>query len=218
MIDYTLDKDLFPPPQAAYYQQFESSTLPCEQTYYVPKEKNGRRLIADRTITQNAEIANDSSTEDLPPAHLLSAKIAKVFSDAVESEFEDGMESDFSRALVALISEYGEQAIKELSGFIQSKSTSPEAAGEALRWIGRIYSPSTFQYRFWLLTNSLGSKSARVRDGALLGLAFLDSTKSIPYLARAIDIETSAGLKDDMQKLLQYLGSRRGGKTVTRDS
>lgn len=138
----------------------------------------------------------------------LAAELESLFTDAKTEEFTDGTESNFSRNLISFIGKHQDIAIKLLSGSILSRRTNSEAAAEALRWIGYIYHPKTFRYRLWLLINSLNSSSLRVRDGALLGLAFMDTTKAIPALEKAARAETSELLKVDMIELVGYLKTR----------
>lgn len=153
-----------------------------------------------------------SSTQIMPDPTGLSSRLELLFKYAREEYFEDGMESNFSKSLIKLMSRYEEQAIKVLAGLVHQKETSAEVSSEALRWIGHIYHPKTFQYRFWLLTEALTSTSARVRDGALLGLSFMDTTRSIPALHKAIDSEKIESLKNDMKALLLDLESRASAK------
>jgi hypothetical protein len=59
----------------------------------------------------------------------------------------------------------------------------------------------------WLLERSLGSRSSRIRDGAVLGLAFLDDAAAIPYLRQVIDREPVKELRADMEQVLAQLES-----------
>jgi len=187
-----------------------------EQRVFIRKKK--RR--DDEVLASTTPILkiSDASTEMAPHLPLLSSEFTNLFRDAVDCDFEDGMENVFSKRLIMLVRKHGEQAVKDLSGVIQSKDTNPEIAAEALRWIGQMYHPKTYEYRFWLLTNSLTSVSARVRDGALLGLAYVDSVKAVPYLEKAFERETCDGLREDIQQVLTDLRSRDGGKVSTHSS
>jgi len=115
--------------------------------------------------------------------------------------FEDGIESEFSRGLVGLIKKYGNDALAELAYFIVYEKVSAEVAGEALRWLGLLEHPLSYHWRLWLLERSLRSSSARIRDCAVLGLAFLDDPHAIPYLRRAVDGEPVKELRADMNQL-----------------
>lgn len=80
-----------------------------------------------------------------------------------------------------------------------------EVVAEALRWLGHIEHASSYRFRFWLLEKSLSHSSVLVRDGAVLGLSFLDDPAAIPSLEQALDREPSAALRADMQQVLAQL-------------
>lgn len=132
-------------------------------------------------------------------------KFKKLFRAAREEVFEDGMVSNFSKGLVFLIERYSNVAIDILTRFITTETVNPEVASEALRWIGHIEHPASYHYRRWLLEQSLFRSSARVRDGALLGLALLDDPHAILYLKRAIRREIYPVLREDMENVLAQL-------------
>jgi hypothetical protein len=121
--------------------------------------------------------------------------------------FEDGMESEFSKNLIDLIKRYGNDALAELAYFIVYEKVSTEVTGEALRWLGLMDHPLSYHWRLWLLERSLSSRSARIRDGAVLGLAFLDDPDAIPYVRQAADREPVKELRSDMEQVLVQLES-----------
>lgn len=129
-----------------------------------------------------------------------------LFVDAREERFEDGMESRFSTNLLALLSQYGTPAFVALGNLIISNNVNIEAAAEACRWIGRIENPKTHSTRRAMLEGVLqGTRYARIRDGAALGLASLDDPISIPVLQKAIEKETVPELRHDLQEVLNQL-------------
>ncbi len=100
----------------------------------------------------------------------LKRKIESIFTKEREEIFEDGMESSFSKELVSTIKKYGDPVIEILSELIDNRRIDIETAEEAMRWLGHIDHPPTYNKRLWLLKQSLQHASARVRDGALLVL------------------------------------------------
>lgn len=131
--------------------------------------------------------------------------IDHLFDTARELYFEDGMETDFSRDLISLIEKYGVLAMAEISYLITFDRVGEEVAGEALRWLARVNDPSTYGWRFWLLEKSLSSKSPVVRDSAALGLLSMCDANAIPDIRKAIERETIAELRDDLQGALREL-------------
>ena len=131
--------------------------------------------------------------------------IDRLFESARELYFEDGMETDFSQDLVSLVKKYGNLAMGEISYLISYGRVDSEVAGEALRWLARINDPSTYGWRFWLLEKGLLSKSPVVRDSAALGLLSMCDANAIPDIRKAIERETIAELRDDLQGALREL-------------
>ncbi len=150
-------------------------------------------------------IISESSTDLLPLLQDVEENIQQLFHIAKDEIFEDGMESEFSRDLIYYISRFGDDAMEAITRIIVSMSINAEIVSECLRWLGRIEHPETCNSRLWLLEHSLNSLSARIRDGALLGLASLDDPMTIPYLRQAIKHEPVEELKEDMKQVLAQL-------------
>ncbi len=131
--------------------------------------------------------------------------IDHLFETSREDNFEDGMENDFSRELVSLVKKYERLAMSEISYLISYGRVDSEVAGEALRWLARINDPSTYGWRLWLLKKSLSSQSPVVRDSAALGLLSMHDANGIPDIRKAIERETIAELRDDLQGALREL-------------
>jgi len=147
----------------------------------------------------------------LPPAasqvrtQSIDEKIESLFVSAKEEVFEDGMESSFSRELVSMVREHGESAVQMIADLILQENANPEVASEALRWIGAIEHPATYHSRLSLLEQSLNCLSPWVRDGATLGLAYMEDPHAISYLKRAIDREPYKLLRRNMRQVLAEL-------------
>lgn len=132
-------------------------------------------------------------------------EIERLFEAAKEQIFEDGMESDFSRGLVSLVEKYGDIAIGVITRLVVTEQANAEVASEALRWLGRMEHPFTYRSRIFLLKRSLYSRSARIRDGAALGLASLDDPQAVPSLRRAIQREKNRLLRNNLEQVLFQL-------------
>jgi hypothetical protein len=148
---------------------------------------------------------NATGLHDRPPE--LAEGLRAILASGKEQVFEDGMESDFSKALIALIRTYGNDTLAEFAYFIVYEKVNAEVASEALRWLGLMNHPLSYSWRLWLLERSLGSSSARIRDGAALGLAFLDDPAAIPHIKLAIQREPVAELRQDLGQVLAQLES-----------
>ena len=77
--------------------------------------------------------------------------------------------------------------------------------GEALRRLGSIDHPQTQSSRLELLEQCLESPCVDVRDGDVVGIAFLDHPHAIPFLKQSIQQEKHAGVRADMQQVIEQL-------------
>lgn len=135
----------------------------------------------------------------------LRTQLLTLLYEAAAEVFADGMESAFSRRLLALLEEQGEMAMNQIILLAEEDVIAPEVLAEALRWFGHIGDGVAYAHRRWLLEHSLHHASARVRDGAILGLSFLEDPHAIPALERALGQEPSAILRADIEQALEDL-------------
>jgi hypothetical protein len=158
------------------------------------------------TLTSSTKLSDDSYTfvaED--PLYL---KISAIFWNAKKELFEDGMENLFLTELGLLIKEHKSKAIEHITRIILHEKSTPEISGESLRLLGRIEDEESYEFRRWLLEQSLlNLSSLRVKDGAILGLASMDDKRTIPKLISAINKEKNIELKKDMELVLKQLES-----------
>lgn len=147
----------------------------------------------------------ESSTSQQVDSGKLEEKATVLFASAKDQIFEDGMESNFSRELVEFVKAYGHSAMEIIIRIVLSDRINFEIVSEALRVIGRIHHPATCRERLWLLESGLYSSSARVRDGAVVGLAYLDDPIAITPLGLAIKRESVTELRQDMEQVLSQL-------------
>ncbi|MEH1790341.1 HEAT repeat domain-containing protein [Nostoc sp.] len=165
----------------------------------------------DPTIEQNTFVhikpLENSTQHELsnPCLEIIYSELENLFINAKDEYFEDGFESDFSKGLVFYIQKYGDNAIETITYFIVYEKVNSEIASEALRWLGEINDPESYNFRRWLLERSLRCSSSRVRDGAILGLSYLNDTHAITYLEQAIEREKITELREDMKQVLAQL-------------
>lgn len=160
----------------------------------------------------------ESSTSKFVNSNVLEKQANSIFINAKEEIFEDGMESQFSRNLSQFIVSFGHPAMEAIINLLLSNSVNTEVASEALRVIGRLNHKITYRDRLWLLERGLYNSSARVRDGAILGLAFMNDSIAIAPLKSAIDRERIPELQQDMKQVLAQLEGIRNGISAKKDS
>lgn len=137
------------------------------------------------------------------------SKVKSLFQIARDQIFEDGIETEFSKGLVDVIQEYGNLALDMIENLLMKKHTNPGIIAETLRWLGKTNHPETHYRRLEILTKLLSSSSARIRDGALIGIGSMNDPRSVNTLKRAILREIIPDLKQDMQEVLAYLETQK---------
>jgi hypothetical protein len=175
------------------------------------------REINAGTLKYHSESAESSTTEFID-IDFLEQQASSIFARAKEEVFEDGMESDFSQNLSAFIKSFGHSAMEIIIPIMLSEQTNAEIASEAFRILGRLNNNTTYRERLWLLERGLYSASARVRDGAVLGLAFLNDPLAVAPLKATIDRERIPELRKDMEQVLAQLEGDKDGISSTKDS
>jgi hypothetical protein len=197
---------------------FPGSTRPDRsalqpQQLFQPQQSSASTQLKGLKHYQRQKIARASTERHESSVELSSticaielySKVEAIFWAAKREFFEDGTESVFSRQLNSFVREYGNDLMEAITYLIVYERVNPEVAGEALRWLGRIEHSGSYNYRLWLLERSLRLSSARVKDGAILGLASMDDKDAIPYLKVAIEQEQCSELKADMEQVLEQL-------------
>lgn len=160
----------------------------------------------------------ESSTSKFADLGLLDKQANSIFAGAKEEIFEDGMESDFSRDLSNFIASFGHSAMEVIIPIVLSEQTNTDVASEAFRILGRLNHKITYRDRLWLLERGLYSTSARVRDGVILGLAFLNDSLAIAPLKSAIERERILELRKDMEQILAQLEGNEDGIPAKKDT
>jgi hypothetical protein len=175
-------------------------------------------------VYRQAETSTVEEVEQIPSTIIqqeltryVEKTINRLFESAEEQYFEDGMESDFSRELVSLVKKYRNLVMGEISYLITCGRVDEEVASEALRWLGRIDDTSTHGWRLWVLEKSLSSKSPVVRDGAALGSVYMGDAHAMQYIKKAIEQETIAELRYDLQGALKELEASLNAIPTTDD-
>lgn len=209
-------------PQEAYKGFYRSQRMPFEGRYVLYYDASlvdamsapAREALrfapwvyGDTDVKYYERLENSTARQKRPEE--IDREIETLFEAAKEQYFEDGIESEFSRQLVHLVKKYGNDAVEGIGDLIINERVNPEIASEALRWLGHMDDPVAYHHRLHLLERSLYGSAAWVRDGAALGLAFLDDPHAIPYLKQAISRERCTELRKDMEQVLIQLENTR---------
>jgi hypothetical protein len=202
-------------------------SFPFERRHSPSRDSNSTADLATnlfRTVLLKSQTVNsygediDSSTAEFANSQLLYEQATSIFSNAREEIFEDGMESKFSLNLSEFIVSFGHPAMETIINLLLSNRLNTEVASEAFRVLGRLRHKNTYRDRLWLLERGLYNRSARVRDGAALGFAFLNDQLAIAPLQAAIERELIPELRKDMEQILAQLEGKEDGIPIKKDT
>jgi HEAT repeat protein len=158
----------------------------------------------------HAVLASENATARVQETTDLGPQVQLAFHAAAEEDFEAGVESRFSRRLSLLLARYGQAAIGPIEHMIASEHISDLVKWEALRVLGQVESPSTYDQRLRILQSKLMDPSRWVRDGAALGLSWMEDPTAIPALRKAIEQEPTQELRRNLTTLLYHLEEMAG--------
>lgn len=136
----------------------------------------------------------------------ITKRVEGIFRAVAEEALEGEIEDEFAKSLSELIRQYEGSAVNEIEHFIIKEVVASEAAEATLRILGDVNHKPTYKYRRWLLGKALlYCSSPIVRDGANVGLAYMDDPHAIPLLKKAILNEENPLLRKVMNKTLSQL-------------
>lgn len=136
----------------------------------------------------------------------ITKRVEGIFRAVAEEALEGEIEDEFAKSLSELIRQYEGSAVNEIEHFIIKEVVASEAAEATLRILGDVNHKPTYKYRQWLLGKALiYCSSPIVRDGANVGLAYMDDPHAIPLLKKAILNEENPLLCKVMNKTLSQL-------------
>ena len=126
--------------------------------------------------------------------------------DAENERFEDGMDSEFAARVHESIVSDGSVAVAAWERILLRMGNQNEAGEELLRQLGLIEHELSHSKRLRVLTDSLKSPSARIRDAAGLGLSFLDDQSALPALEAAHASEAEEWVKNGLKLVIGQFG------------
>ena len=157
------------------------------------------------TICHREPEGSTSSTTWRDTLRSIRTEIDVVFGAAAEEVFEDAVDSEFSTRLILLIRQFGNRALDVVSTVILSGQAKAEVIAEALGTLGRMEDLKSRDARLRLLGRSLTCSSPWIRDGATLGLAWIDDAAAATDLRTAIEKEPIDELRRNMEAVLTHL-------------
>lgn len=131
-----------------------------------------------------------------------------IYEDEV---YEFGMESTLRSKLLSFIEKFGNDAVRGIEKAVINMDVDEIVAAHVLQWLGMMRDSETSKSRLWILEEFLLHSSLHLRNGAMMGLAYLDEPSAIPYLEYAVKAEQHTELQRDMKRVLVQLENTRDG-------
>ena len=132
-------------------------------------------------------------------------ELLEIFAVARYEYFEDGVETDFSRNIVQLVELYRESAVEAFRRMLSQNLLEPRLVAEAFRWFGQMEDSASHVKRRELLEKYLSHHSPYIRDGAMVGLAYMDDPAALDALRNALQHETITELRKYIQETINQL-------------
>lgn len=132
-------------------------------------------------------------------------KMIQTFNKYRYDDFESGMNNEIRNDLIGFISQDAKSSLIVLRNIIIEESLNDLILNEILIQIGRINDDELKQERLKLLERFLFHNSITVRDGALIGISYINDKRAIPSLQTAFVCESNEYLKKDILCLMEEL-------------
>ena len=164
-------------------------------------KKRDSPLYVDSNLSSTAL---DISRQMIDPG--LFNEIEDLIINTIGIEFDDDIVSNqLDVNLYKIIDTYGSLAITVIDGLLDSRRVKFLQAVQLLSHLGVIRHLPTNQDRTFLLEKNLYASSKYVRDGASLGLLYLENPSTISFIKDAIDREPSKLLKENLIQVVNAL-------------
>jgi hypothetical protein len=165
-----------------------------------------RELAPWTRAPQRSTVDDSAATRSRLHVERVKARVTELVRKHRDEIFESGMDSALGRSSQRLFRQEPNWVTAAISDLIVARTISEEGICEMLRAIARI--PNVEPRQRELMNWALQSPSAKLRDAAILGLAQMEDTRSLPMLERAIRTERLPELKRDMERLVALLTPR----------
>ncbi len=190
-------------------REFDLLSLLYEQAaVQIEGELSGRFSVYFLKLDVQLEESSTSwfELDVLNKSKRIQAEISALFAKAQSIRIESGMENDLSVGIRDIIKNHGSIALGHIESIILQNKVPVSLAREILKYIGSFEMSNWHGHRRFMLENCLReSQYAWIRDGAGLGISFLDDPRSISVVKTAIAKERNEELKEDLIQVLEQL-------------
>lgn len=130
---------------------------------------------------------------------------AAYVQSAQSERFIDGVDSAFANRVHKSIIKHSSVAVAAWERILIRTNNRYETGEELLRQLGLVEPVESKPTRLRVLTGSIKSDDARIRDAASLGLSFLDDPTALPALRAAYSAEHETWLRGNFNLVIDQL-------------
>lgn len=178
------------------------------------KTRESRSLLVYPNETRLT--ADTSYADQTDASERVRQSIAELIRSTVERPITDGYKIRVVDEVLWYVRRYNNLALGALVELISNGYIGSELAGDILKWIGEMDERASCRKRREFLENILlTTESIPIRDGANLGLAFLDDPDSVPAFRKVIERERSTEMRDLLKGTLRQLEETAGASPTT---
>jgi hypothetical protein len=145
----------------------------------------------------------DTSLRALAPE--VQARLNSILKDVSDEIIEAGMNNTITLKLPELVAQHYRSVLPAIAALANGNHVSAAVTAELLKEVGKVHDAMSHFDRRWLLEHSLWSPNPAARDGAGVGLAWLQDAAAAPSLRAAAAKETIPQLKNDLEEVLRLL-------------
>lgn len=164
--------------------------------------------IFDEMLRSRADTpASTQATPIAEPSRLEEAftELKVVLNLATEVHIEDGIDNEFYLGFRELLTKYGNVGLTLISDQTFGLHMPEHTLSTLLGYVGKLDDNVSTAMRRQLLEGYLTHESAVVRDGALVGLSYVESPDALPSLRAAYEREPYGELKQDILNVIEEL-------------
>jgi hypothetical protein len=164
-----------------------------------------RRGVLQLTSSTGSTVIAGADTTLHALAPEVKARLDSIL-DRVRGEIiEDGMTNTIALKLPQLVADHYRSVLPAIAALTDGRRTSATVTAELLKEVGRLRNAASHLDRRWLLEHALWSPNPAARDGAAVGLAWLQDPGAAPSVRIAAEREQIPQLRADLEEVFRLL-------------
>jgi len=175
-----------------------------------------RNFLPITSSTSSTALATaDTSMRALDPE--TKAQLDSILERVRQEIVEDGMTNTITMELPRLVANHYRSVLPAIAALTDGSRTSAAVTAELLKEVGRVRDAISHFDRRWLLEDALSSPNPAARDGAAVGLSWLQDPRAAESVRVAAEREAIPQLKTDLEEVLRLLAGSNNNAVAAQD-